>query len=141
MKHKNKLLSMMRKYAVLRWLTVPLIAFAQQSTIIRGTVMDRSGQPLAGVTVEVVYSIQSRRFQASTNDRGIFSLAGLTAGNSYNIAFNRIGYERYLERSFLVRAGDNNSLLVRLSEVSEKVEEVVVVGDEIERAHVFTAIH
>ena len=89
MKHKNKLLSMMRKYAVLLWLTVPLISFAQQSTIIRGTVMDRSGQPLAGVTVEVVDSIQSRRFQASTNDRGIFSLAGLTAGNSYNIEIGR----------------------------------------------------
>lgn len=139
MKQKNKVLFMMGKYAVMLWLMVPLMSFAQQSTIIRGTVMDNSGQPLAGVTVEVVDSLQSRRFQASTNDKGIFSLAGLTAGNSYQVAFNRIGYERYLERNFLVRAGDNNSLLVRMSEVSEKVEEVVVVGYGTQRRALVTS--
>src|SRR5690606_39749639 len=69
--------------------------------------------PIAGVTVEAVDDVQNRRFQASADDKGIFSLIGLTAGKSYDVAFNRLGYERYVERGSLVRAGDNNSLLVR----------------------------
>src|SRR5690606_1286206 len=113
MKQKNKLLCVMKEYAVMLLLMVPLISFAQQSTVIRGTVVDSRGKPLAGVTVEAVDDVQNRRFQASANDKGIFSLIGLTAGKSYDVAFNRLGYERYVERGSLVRAGDNNSLLVR----------------------------
>ncbi|HLT88842.1 MAG TPA: TonB-dependent receptor plug domain-containing protein, partial [Sphingobacterium sp.] len=139
MKQKNKLLCVMKEYAVMLLLMVPLISFAQQSTVIRGTVVDSRGKPLAGVTVEAVDDVQNRRFQASANDKGIFSLTGLTAGKSYDVAFNRLGYERYVERGFLVRAGDNNSLLVRMSEVSEKVEEVVVVGYGTQRRALVTS--
>src|SRR5690606_22666691 len=58
---------------------------------------------------------------------------------SYDVTFNRLGYERYVERGFLVRAGDNNSLLVRMSVGSEKVDEVVVVGYGTQRRALVTS--
>lgn len=138
MNQKNRLLCMMKRSMIIL-LLMPFVSVAQQSAVIRGTVMDSGGQPLAGVTVEVMDGVQNRRFQASTNDKGIFSLGGLTAGKSYDVTFNRLGYERYVERGFLVRAGDNNSLLVRMSVGSEKVDEVVVVGYGTQRRALVTS--
>src|SRR5690606_38286576 len=138
MNQKNRLLCMMKR-SMIMLLLMPFVSVAQQSSVIRGPVRDSGGQPLAGVTVEVMDGVQSRRLQASTNDKGIFSLGGLTAWKSYDVTFNRLGYERYVERGFLVRAGDNNSLLVRMSVGSEKVDEVVVVGYGTQRRALVTS--
>ncbi|PRD52749.1 SusC/RagA family TonB-linked outer membrane protein [Sphingobacterium gobiense] len=139
MKQKNKLLGMMKKYVIILLLMIPLTSIAQQAAVIRGTVMDSRGQPLAGVTVETVDSVKNQRFQASTNANGIFFLGGLSSDRSYDVLFSRLGYERYVERRFLVRAGDNNSLLVRMSAGSEKVDEVVVVGYGTQRRALVTS--
>ncbi len=109
-------------------LLFPAHLLAQQSTFVRGTVLDQSGQPLIGVSIAVTDSIQTTIGKATTDERGLFTIRELSGNKKYNFTFNRIGYEPYTEADYLVKQGDNNSLLVRLNEVNEDLEEVVVVG-------------
>lgn len=100
---------------------------AQQTGQIRGTVLDLQGNPLVGVTV-ITADPNGLTQNTSSNPQGIFILNNLKTGENYNIRFSLIGYEDYEEKNFLVKSGDSNSLLVRLTEKSANLDEVVVIG-------------
>lgn len=112
-------------------LLIGLSLAAQQEMVkaqMKGTVLSEKGEPLQSVNVfinETGYkSVQS----TLTNQKGIFSFSNLKAGSKYDISISSTGYETYLSKAFLVNAGDNNSLLVRMKMVVKVLEDVVVVG-------------
>lgn len=110
-------------------LTVTTQLPAQPAGQVRGTVTDRSGSPLPGVTVTASNTEGRQAASTATDDKGLFSLnGGLRAGEQYTIRFTLIGYEPHEERNFLVRQGDNNSILVRLNEQASSLDEIVVTG-------------
>ncbi|MDR2282337.1 MAG: SusC/RagA family TonB-linked outer membrane protein, partial [Sphingobacterium sp.] len=100
---------------------------AQQLSQIRGTVLDHAGAPLPGVSI-VATALGESKAATSSNARGEFVLTGLKADKSYGIHFTLIGYQAYEEKNFLVKAGDTNSILVRLHMTSSDLDEVVVIG-------------
>jgi len=108
-------------------LLLPLVSVAQQRGVVRGTVIDQAGRPLSGVLVTVVDEGNVVE-KTATDNSGTFAMSGLSPNRAYDIVISLIGYETHTESGFIIRPGDNNSLLVRLGEVSEDLQEVIVVG-------------
>ncbi|WP_196938693.1 SusC/RagA family TonB-linked outer membrane protein [Sphingobacterium pedocola] len=121
------------------WLWVACLYFgmgelhAQQTGQVKGRVLDPSGNPLPGVSVSAKINQQKISTTASNHD-GVFLLSNLQTGSRYQITFSLVGYKSHEEDNFLVVAGDNNSLMVRLAEQTAELEEVVVTALGITRA-------
>jgi len=116
--------------AILLWICLfsTLLARGQDSTLIRGTVLDDQGNPLDGVTVSAQRKGGTASQTTLTNKQGLFILKGLKAGDVYDVQFSRVGYEPYQEKNFTVRSGEQNSMLIRLMMTTDELDEVVVVG-------------
>ena len=120
----------------LKWGTLMLtlmfsiVATAQTSPVVTGTVLDENTNPLSGVTVVAVNSVDtSLTYTTITDVDGIFRFNQLAPGTSYDFRFTYIGYEPYVTNNFVVRSGESNSMAVRMiSSGSAALEEVIVVG-------------
>jgi TonB-dependent SusC/RagA subfamily outer membrane receptor len=97
-------------------------AFAQTSEI-RGTVKDRSGEPVAGARV-VVKANGSAPRGAIVSIQGAFSVKNLTSGE-YEVSVTSVGYKEQKKKIVLDASQEINFVLV--SAVS-KMDEVVVTG-------------
>ena len=53
------------------------------SSSIRGQLLDASGSPLGGVTVEVIHVPTGTKKTVITSDKGIFQSRGMTVGGPY----------------------------------------------------------
>ena len=125
------------RYSIWLWLIGLLLISvdlqAQQLGQMKGRVMDQKGTALSGVSVSISNKNGFSR-TGSTDEQGIFSLKDLPTDQAYQIIFTRVGYIDHQENDFLIQAGDNNSLLVRLTDKSTDLEEVVVTALGITRA-------
>ncbi|WP_206513709.1 TonB-dependent receptor domain-containing protein [Pseudoflavitalea rhizosphaerae] len=112
-------------------LLMTLQGFGQQSVEVSGTVMSDKGDLLAGVTVEArrVPGNEKEKYTALTNDKGIFVFKSLIPGNKYDLSFSFVGYEANAFKAYTVKkSGEKNSLLIRLTQKSNQLDEVVVTG-------------
>ena len=102
-------------------------ATAQNTATVTGTVMNESGEMLAGVTVKATNAQTKESFTTVTNDKGLFTFSRLTAGHSYTLTVSYVGYENAVST---VSAGENgnNSVLIRMQPASNALNEVVVIG-------------
>ena len=81
------------------------VSFAQQTTVIRGTVKDaklNKPLPLANVTV------LGTAFGAATNEQGFYEIKAIPPGE-YKLEANVIGYQKQI-RGITVKAGDVSPL-------------------------------
>ena len=101
---------------------------AQQTSSIKGTVVDEKGVTLPGVSVLIVDVATKKPESAVTNDKGIFIFKNLAQGSRYDFSFSYIGYEKQVSQGFIINAGNNNSILIRMKPASSGLNEVVVVG-------------
>jgi tetratricopeptide (TPR) repeat protein len=94
------------------WLSAP--AFAQ--SIVKGTVVDGAGKPVAGATV-LMESEQagSRRMETKTNAKGEFLQVGLPSGG-YNVTASSGNLKQTLKVT--VRQGENRPLAFQLTPAS-----------------------
>src|SRR5205807_1348565 len=68
-------------------------AYAQTTfATITGTVTDTSGLALPGATVEAVQAESGYRYQAQTNDQGVYTLPNLREG-TYNVKITAAGFK------------------------------------------------
>lgn len=105
-----------------------VLSKAQVSALVKGLVTTEDGHELQGVNVTVSEAAGGKEVQKlATNEKGLFIVNHLKSGSKYDFSFSYIGYEMKQVKSFLVREGDNNSLLVRLKELSGNATEAVVV--------------
>jgi TonB-linked outer membrane protein, SusC/RagA family len=126
MKQNRRLMKDSPWLALLLCLLAVLPAYSQQHGEIRGTVTDNRGNMLEGVTVAATDSTGVQVSSTTTNAKGVFVLSRLRPGQKYGIRFSLVGYEPKEEQNFLVKAGDNNSILVRLTEQVSDLSEVLV---------------
>ena len=105
-------------------------AFSQANTAATGTVLDENSSPLVGVTVLAINAADtSQNDITSTNAEGIFRFSGLTGNRTYHFRFTHVGYEAHSINNFIIKQGENNSMLVRMqTAASAKLEDVVVIG-------------
>lgn len=105
-----------------------LSAVAQQKAVIKGTVLNEKGEALSNVSVMAAENGTNANQSAITNNKGIFSFSNLTPSAKYDFIFSYVGYEKFIEKAFLIGAGDNNSILVRMKQSAASLDQVVVVG-------------
>ncbi|WP_162388557.1 SusC/RagA family TonB-linked outer membrane protein [Spirosoma endbachense] len=103
-------------------------AMGQQTSLLKGKVLDEKGEPLVGVTVLLNEPGRSDARGTTTDTDGFFTLNNLKAGTKYSFTFSYIGYEKQPINDFLINAGDNNSLLVRMKLESRSLNDAVVIG-------------
>jgi TonB-linked SusC/RagA family outer membrane protein len=101
----------------------------QGTARMQGTVLDDKGEPLIGVTalLNEVGSTGNPR-GAATDASGLFTFDNLKPGARYTLTVSYVGYESQKISDFLINAGDNNSLMVRLKPENKALTDVVVIG-------------
>ncbi|WP_207424355.1 SusC/RagA family TonB-linked outer membrane protein [Desertivirga brevis] len=104
--------------------------YGQTRTSVTGTVTDEQSVPLIGVMVVAKNSADTTKiYRASTNERGIFTIANVIAEETYNFSFSYLGFQTHLLAGFRAHLGNSNSLLVRMKESSRfSLNEVIIVG-------------
>ena len=119
-------------YALSTMLLILLSAgvMAQSGTTVTGTVLDENSAPLPGVTVTAIDASDTTQTDlTSTNADGVFRFSGLTGNKTYHFRFSHVGFDDHSINNFMIRQGENNSLLVRMkTAASAQLEDVVVVG-------------
>ncbi|SOD19759.1 SusC/RagA family TonB-linked outer membrane protein [Pedobacter xixiisoli] len=116
------------------WVICLLILFsssvmAQQSNLqISGTVTDKKGKFLSGVTVVATSEEDSKPITTVSDEKGFFNLKNLKNGTKYNLIFSYVGYKKYIHNNILAKSGESNSILIRLEDENEQLNEVLVVG-------------
>ena len=98
-------------------MATPAVQNVQQSGIVKGQVVDKSGEPVIGATVKV----NGSNTGTVTDFDGNFELKNVPAGGALTISY--IGYKT---QEVAYKNGQN--LNVILEEDSETLQEVVVVG-------------
>lgn len=95
----------------------PLSAKAQTGTqpaSVTGTVVDESGAPISGVTVEI-RGITTK--SAVTDAAGKFTISGLTAG-VYAVAASKAGYTTAIQNDVAMFAGQTATLSIQMGHVT-----------------------
>jgi TonB-linked SusC/RagA family outer membrane protein len=95
---------------------------------VTGTVATEKGEPLPGASIKASDIHSKDAYTIVSNEQGVFEFRMLTAGKTYNFTITHIGYETRVIKAFLVKPNENNSLLVRLAEGSNDLDQFVVVG-------------
>lgn len=95
---------------------------------ITGIVRNESGNSLPGVTV--VLKNDKTNFTASTqtDSEGVFNFNSLAAGADYSLTFSSVGYESQTIRNYALKTVGNFSIIIKLKEHIQSMEQVVVVG-------------
>lgn len=109
---------------------MPLSSAAQHLGQVKGTVLDASSKPLAGVTVSVTNKADTtEKSTAITDASGIFTIKLLKTNQVFLFKFSHIGYDVQSIDNFMVKDGEDNSMMVKmLLSGNTNLEEVVVVG-------------
>lgn len=103
-------------------------AWAQTGGLLRGTIVDDVGAIVPGATVELLDAQGKTVAQVSTDAKGIFVLDGIDASLSYRLKVTMVGYNPYETVAKEIKAGESSSMLIRLTEQTSELDEVVVVG-------------
>lgn len=104
-----------------------------QDAAVTGSVISEKGDFLQGVNVQA-RKAGSAAVIASvvTDEKGLFMIKQLAAGTKYDFTFSSVGYENNFYRNYLVKpAAQKNSLLIKLKEKNNQLDEVVVTGQGI----------
>ncbi|MET0636606.1 MAG: TonB-dependent receptor [Chitinophagaceae bacterium] len=118
----------------LRWLCllmawgISFAASAQQSATLSGTVLDERGGMVPSATI-VMQNQQSKEQRTTTSDdQGLFTFNNLAAGIKYRIQVSSVGFQSYELKDYILKAGEGNSLILRLPDSTRSLDNVVVVG-------------
>jgi TonB-linked SusC/RagA family outer membrane protein len=108
-------------------LSVTATTWAQTSEI-TGIVKDETGQPLLGASVLLLNTKTNEKKGIMVNTEGKFQIKGLIAGVPYNISATFIGYTTKTIENYILKTGEQATLLIQLNPVSSSLTDVVVVG-------------
>ncbi len=119
------------------WLMIFLMScctiYAQQSSVVTGTVINEKNEVLPGVAVQVSNAGGKESYTGITDEKGIFIFRKLIVGNNYDFSASYIGYEPASVKKYQVKQSENNSLLIKLKIASSSLNEVVVTALGIKR--------
>jgi outer membrane receptor for ferrienterochelin and colicin len=126
-----------RQVKIYLQLSMMVLLFCQQATAqqsigaveVTGTVLSEKGDFLPGVTVEARTAGEKEPVSVLTDVRGVFLFRHLQSGKKYDFTFKGLGYETGYYKSYTVKEmGQKNTLLVKLKENNNQLDEVVVTG-------------
>lgn len=121
----------MRKmyFAIFAFLTTA-IAFSQGVTTsaIGGQVTDETGEPLPGASVVAIHTPSGSTYGAATDFDGYYRISNMRTGGPYKLTISYIGYVDYRDEKLFLQLGDAQRISVQLSEATNALDEIVVVG-------------
>ncbi|SEA02501.1 TonB-linked outer membrane protein, SusC/RagA family [Arachidicoccus rhizosphaerae] len=123
---------MAKKKLVFKWLfylsciCISVNTYAQSRTKISGVVLDEANTPLKGADVSINKTGKQDTSHLITDKNGRFVAENLDAEASYDIQVKNIGFQNFIRKSFQVKKGDNNSILIRLTPGSNLLDDVIV---------------
>ncbi|MGQ9620120.1 MAG: TonB-dependent receptor [Bacteroidales bacterium] len=117
---------------VLLFSTLPLLIYGQGATTssMTGKVSDNGGQALPGATVVAVHVPSGTVYGASANAEGFFLIQGMRPGGPYKVEVSFVGYTKKTYTDITLFLGESFNLNASLTESSQELTEVVVVGDK-----------
>ncbi|AOM77094.1 SusC/RagA family TonB-linked outer membrane protein [Pedobacter steynii] len=123
---------MLRKFTThlffcLLMLSVSAKSWAQTSEI-TGIVKDETGQPLLGASILLLNAKTNEKKGIMVNSEGKFSIKGLSANVPYSISASFIGYVTKTIDNYVLKAGEQATLLIQLNPASTSLTDVVIVG-------------
>ncbi|HTE25860.1 SusC/RagA family TonB-linked outer membrane protein [Flavitalea sp.] len=113
---------------LLTFLLLSVISFSQENTAaVKGKVIDDNGSPLAGVSILAVNTTTNVSSGTQTDSSGIFNFLQLPPG-PYSFSFGMIGHQSENLTGYTLKAGETTTINVTLSDSSQGLEQVTVVG-------------
>lgn len=110
------------------------LALAQdKNATISGIVESDKGGTLPGVSIDAKNEITGERKIALTNEKGLFKIQNLNSQQSYTLTFSYIGFESYVVKGYKFKTSEQASLLVKLKEISNTLNQIVVTGYSTQR--------
>lgn len=106
------------------------LASAQStSSSIRGQVLDTQGNPVAGVTVEVVHSLTGSRKTLTTSENGVFQSGGLAVGGPYKVKLqDGSNYQSQTVEELFLQLGQTSNVSLQASDSGAQLEVIEVRG-------------
>lgn len=95
---------------------------------ITGKVTDTEGKSLAGATVVATHTPTGTTYKGTTNENGNINLANVRVGGPYKIEVTYVGYSPNIQTDVYLELGQPYLLQTSLSNKSQALEEVLVVG-------------
>jgi len=119
-------------FGVLMFLAFSAVSFGQGATTssMAGKVTDNRGQALPGATVVAVHVPSGTVYGASANAEGFFLIQGMRPGGPYKVEVSFVGYTKKTYTDITLFLGETFDLNASLTESSQELTEVVVVGDK-----------
>ncbi len=99
-----------------------------RTSLVKGMVQDNNGQPLTAVSVIIKNAKTNFTSGTSTDSAGIFTFSGISAGGPYSFTFSTVGYEYQVLSGYNIKEDITLSLVVKMSQSSASLDQVVVVG-------------
>ena len=95
-------------------LTIPVNVLAEQTTgVIRGTVIDESGSPVSGASIQITHIPSGSKSSTTTGNTGSFYSRGLRLGGPFDVRATKDG-ESSLQQGVYTSLGGENTLSIRL---------------------------
>ncbi|TDH24602.1 TonB-dependent receptor [Segetibacter sp. 3557_3] len=105
-----------------------LTTYAQENAaVVNGVVKDNKGNPLEGVSVRAINASTKAGPGTQTNATGTFTFQRLPAG-SYSFTFSSVGLQTQTRSGYALRPGESVSIDITLSDSSQTLDQVTVVG-------------
>ncbi|WP_394974385.1 carboxypeptidase regulatory-like domain-containing protein [uncultured Croceitalea sp.] len=113
---------------VLLWTTMN---YAQETTgKLEGKITSIEGSPIELATIVVVDTQTNFKFGAISQESGYYSVTNLPPGNAYAITVSFIGYQSVSMENVSINLSETSYQDFVLEEMSEALEEIVVVGEK-----------
>lgn len=110
---------------------VSTIALAQDtSSSVTGRVLDSSGNPVAGATVEILHGPTGTRRTITTDESGRYTARGLRVGGGFTISATKDGMDPILEENVELRLGETGTVNLVMADV-ETLETVVATASSV----------
>lgn len=110
---------------------VSTIALAQDtSSSVTGRVLDSSGNPVAGATVEILHGPTGTRRTITTDDSGRYTARGLRVGGGFTISATKDGMDPIQEENVELRLGETGTVNLVLADV-ETLETIVATASSV----------
>jgi len=103
--------------------------FAQVKTsVVKGFVSNNRNEPVGGVSVVIRNVANNFTAGTSTDSTGVFTFSRIPAGGPYSFAFSAIGFERQTLSGYMIKDEATVSLMIKLKDSAEMIDQVVVIG-------------
>ena len=114
--------------ALMLTFSVSIIAQVTTASLTGKVTTTDTREEVIGASVQVVHEPSGTRYAAITNIDGRFTIQGMRTGGPYTVTISYIGYQTKQLTDITLQLGETYKLEVWLSEESNDIAEVVVIG-------------